>query len=291
MKVLLILSTCSCTGQEKAQLEHRKPPVSIQVADSPPEKRGLDPQGQKETPPVGDPQGQKEFLINGQVSAIRNSKIGFRGAGFILTMNVKAGAFVKKGDILGSLDDRDVVLRLSLAKARRDQAKIAYDAAEKEFEREKQLKTAKASTETVYDRMKSNFEEAAVSVKLSQLDVAMAELALQDTKLVAPYDCVVANQMKFDGEYVASGNAVYEVYDTSEPEVTLTAPERLMSTLVVGTDLTVKIPSISYSSPGKIIRVVPVISEKTRTFQITAKLSQYNTKIIPGLYTEATVIN
>ncbi len=230
-----------------------------------------------------------EFRLSGEVSALRNSKLAFRQVGFIEEVKVKSGALLKKGDVLASLDARDFKIRLALAKAKRDQAEIAKRTAEKEFRREQQLKKENASTGTVYDKMEAAFQQASLNLELADLEVSSAELAVKDTQLQAPYDCVVANQMIHEGENVPSGTAVFEVYDTSEPEITLSAPESLMSSFAIGTTLKINIPSAGYSGKGEIIRIVPVISQKTRTFQVIAKLSQYNPKIVPGSYAEATL--
>jgi len=141
----------------------------------------------------------------------------------------------------------------------------------------------------VFDRMKASFDQASLALKLAEIDLAVAELAMKDTRLLAPYDCVIATQMKHEGEHVDSGTAVFEIYDTAEPEITLSAPERMVNLLTVGRQLTISVPSAGFIGKGEIVRFVPVISQKTRTFSITAKFLQYNPKVLPGSYTEATV--
>jgi len=230
---------------------------------------------------------EAEYRVTGEVSAIRNSEIAFRTIGFISEIKVKPGTMVKQGQVLATLDDRDFVLRLNLARARRDQTKVALDEAEKNFKRERQLKEERASTANDFDKMKAAYEQASLSLKLADLDVQNAEYALSDTRLVAPYDCVVAVQMKHEGENVPAGTAVFKVYDTAEPEISLAVPERLMNSLSIGAQVTITIPSAGFSGKGQIIRMVPVILQKTRTFQITTKLMQYNSKIVPGSYAEA----
>lgn len=228
-----------------------------------------------------------ETRILGEVSAIRNSKIAFRSVGFISSIDVKPGNLVKKGQVLASLDDRDFVLRLDLAKTKRDQAKVAMDMAKKELDREEQLRKEKVSTASAYDKIKTSFEHAMLSFRMADLELSVADLALKDTKLLAPYDCVIVGQMKYEGENVPAGTAVLEVSDTAEPEISLTAPERLMGSITVGKQLTVTVPSANYTGKAEVIRIVPVISQKTRTFPITAKLVQYNSKVLPGSYVEA----
>jgi RND family efflux transporter MFP subunit len=232
-----------------------------------------------------------EYRLTGEVTSVRKSQLAFRVSGYIQSATARPGNALKKGDVLATLDERDFVLRLELARAKRDSAKVATEDAEKEFKREQELKNANASTATSYDKIKANYDQAKIALKLAELDVQNAEYALKDTKLVAPYDCVVSAQLHYDGEAVQSTpvTPVYEVYDTSEPEVTLSAPERLMSKVKVGGKLDVAIPSAGVQSTAQVTRIVPVISDRTRTFQVTAKLAAHDKIVVAGAYAEATL--
>lgn len=235
--------------------------------------------------------GAIDYRLTGQVSALRRSQLTFRVAGFISSVLLKPGTKAKQGEVIATLDDRDFQLRLELAKARRDSAAVQVATAEKEYQREQELKKANASTASNFDRIKSSYDVARVALRLAQLDVEQAELAFKDTKLTAPYDCVVSTQLKFDGESVqmAPPSPVVEVYDTAEPEVTLSAPERLMGQIQSGTRLKLTVPSAGFVGAGEVIRIVPVINERSRTFQVTAKFSSYDAKVVPGSYAEASV--
>ena len=248
----------------------------------------------KATPGTVTPVGNAatlDYRLTGQVSAPRRSQLTFRVSGFIQSVPLKPGIKAKQGEVIATLDDRDFVVRLELAKARRDSAAVQMAAAEKEFQREQELRKANASTASNYDKIKTSYDVARMSFKLAQLDVEQADLALKDTKLTAPYDCVVSAQLKFDGESVAvtPPSPVVEVYDTAEPEVTLSAPERLMGQIKVGTPIKLAVPSANFAGRGEVIRIVPVINERSRTFQVIGKFSAYDPKVAPGSYAEATI--
>jgi RND family efflux transporter MFP subunit len=254
-------------------------------AASPSAKATVEP-GRITPSPANDLGSATDYRLTGEVTAARHSQVAFRVPGFLSTIAAKPGTVAKKGALLATLDDRDYVLRLELAKARREQARIALESAQKELKRESDLKSANASTATVFDKIKAQADQARLALKLAELDYEGAELALKDTKLTAPYDSVVATQLKYEGENVQGGTAVFEVYDTAEPEISLTVPERLLGQITVGTKLTITIQSAGYKGPGVIIRQVPVISERTRTFKVTVKLDKYDPKIVSGLYAE-----
>ena len=149
------------------------------------------------------------------------------------------------------------------------------------------LASENASTATALDRVQAQFDQAKLAVKLAELDVTSAQRALDDAELIAPYDCVVADQLKDEADYVRPGDVVFTVYDTQLPEIRFAAPERLMGKITVGDTLQVLVPSAGYSGRAEIVRVVPIINERTRTFQVIAKPQASDQRIVPGSYAEA----
>jgi RND family efflux transporter MFP subunit len=252
-----------------------------------------------ETPPAATPKAEAPATVpppavaetvarlTGEVAAPRRSLLAFRQQGFIEAVKAKAGALVKKGDVLATLEPQDFELRLDLARARRDQGKVAFASADKELRRERQLASENASTATALDRVQAQYDQARLALKLAELDVLNAQRALDDTKLLAPYDCIVAEQLKDQAEWVRVGDGVFNVFDTQLPEIKLAAPERLMGKIEVGDALQVVVPSAGFSGRAQVVRMVPVISEKTRTFQVIARPDGNDQRIVPGSYAEA----
>lgn len=225
--------------------------------------------------------------LTGEVSAPRRSVLAFKQQGFIATIQSKAGSVVKKGDVLATLDTQDFTLRLEFARARKEQAKIAAATAEKELKREQQLAKDNASTEMALDRVQAQFDQAKLALKLAELDVVSAQRALDEARLVAPYDCSVVDQIKDEAEWVRPGDGVFTVFDTQPPEIKLVAPERLMGKIAVGDQLKFFIPSAGFEGIAEVVRVVSVVNERTRTFQVYARPKDSDSRLVPGSYAEA----
>jgi multidrug resistance efflux pump len=122
---------------------------------------------------------------------------------------------------------------------------------------------------------------------MADLKLTQAEQAMQDTKLVAPYDCVVTKQLKNVGERVNPGDAVFELYSTSDVELNFQVPERMAGKIKVGDKLKVSIPATGFAGELEIIRLVPVVEQASRTFRVIAKAPQQDERVVPGLYAEA----
>lgn len=225
----------------------------------------------------------------GAVSSQRRSTLSFRVDGFVESILRKAGDSCKKGMVLATLDGRNFKLAVDMAKSQVDLAKSAYGNTAAEFKREQELRAQNASSESNFDRLKAQNETASANSKLAELRLTQAQQALGDTRLVAPYDCVIAKQITNIGQSVRSGDAAYEVYDVSDIELSFNAPERLAGKLKIGEKIQVRIPATGFEGALDILRIVTVVDEKTRTFQVVAKAPQNDARIVPGLYAEGII--
>lgn len=235
------------------------------------------------------PGEQVQLSFPGAVSSQRRSTLSFRVPGFIDSIKLKAGNSCKKGSVLATIDARDYKLALNIAKSNLELAQVAARNADAEFKREGELKAQNASSESVYDRLKASYENAKANVELAGFNVTKAEQALGDTRLIAPYDCVISKQLSNVGESVKAGDGAFEVYDVTDIEVSFNVPERMAGRLKLGEKVDVRIPATGFQGSLDIIRIVAVVDDKTRTFQIVAKAPQGDLRVVPGLYAEGIV--
>jgi RND family efflux transporter MFP subunit len=237
--------------------------------------------------PAATPDGNVNMRLSGEVASQMKSQLSFRVGGFIQDLKFKTGMSCKKGDVLAVLDTRDYKLSLDMARSQKELARVALTNAQSEFQREEELKKANVSTESMFDKLKAGYDKARLDLQMADLKLTQAEQAMQDTKLVAPYDCVVTKQMKNVGERVNPGDPVFELYNTSDVELNFQVPERMAGKIKVGDKLKVNIPATGFSGELEIIRLVPVVEQASRTFRVIAKAPQQDERVVPGLYAEA----
>lgn len=233
--------------------------------------------------------GPSMHRISGQVAAASKSALSFRVQGFIQNMAVKPGDIVKKGEILASLDPSDYELQLSLAKVNRSQAQVQENMALNDYNREKQLKLEGASTGALVEQAEFKLKQAQNNLQKANLEVKSAEVNLERTKLRAPYNCIAATQFKDKAERVGIETTVFEVYEVNSTEVNLNVPENLVGKLIIGSKISVSVPSVNYLEETIVTKIVPIVSESSRTFKVTATLKNTHNKVVPGLFAEAQI--
>ncbi|NBX18046.1 MAG: efflux RND transporter periplasmic adaptor subunit [Proteobacteria bacterium] len=235
-----------------------------------------------------EPAAETLTRVSGQVNSGKQGQASFKTAGHISKTIVQVGEKVRKGQILALLDDTDARLRFNLARNQLEQASVTFEQANKDMQREEQLKKEGATTQTNLERISNALAAARIGRAQAQINLQQAEKNLNDTKLAAAFDGVVARRLKVEGEYVGVGAAVFELASMKELEVSLRVPETLIRKVKPGHVVSLSIPSLGRSAQAKILRIVPVIQENSRTFEVIGRVGDaLSDDIIPGQFVEA----
>jgi RND family efflux transporter MFP subunit len=245
--------------------------------------------GQKLNDNIIAPKYSISHRISGQIAAKSKASLSFRVPGFVEKVVAKAGDMIKKGDLLAALDPIDFELQRAIAKTNKSQALLQETLARNEYNREKQLKQEGASTGAQLEQAEFKFKQAQISVQQADINLKSAERNLEHTKLRAPYNCIVATQYKDQAERIGIETPVFEIYEADSTEVNLDVPETLVGKVQVGTKVTINVPSVSYKENALVTKVVPIVSESTRTFRVTVVLKNSEHKVVPGLFAEAQI--
>jgi RND family efflux transporter MFP subunit len=148
----------------------------------------------------------------GRIKASKVVELAFDVEGQITDWNVEEGQRVKKGQILSRLDARDYQAQVEAARAR-------LRLADAEYRRESKLFASGSGTQR-------DLDVATRSRDVSRADLRIAQKALEDTKLRALFDGVIARKLVTDFRNVAAREPVLLLQDESVMEVVVDVPER-----------------------------------------------------------------
>lgn len=225
--------------------------------------------------------------VSGQVQSAKQGEQSFKVPGHIQRTLVQVGDTVKRGQLLAQLDDADYTLRSKIAALQVDQARIGVEQAKRDMEREEQLKREGATTQANFERVSNGLSNAQLAFSQAQLNQQQIKKQMEDTKLLAAYDGVVAKRMKVEGEFVGVGSPVFQVAAVTELEVNLRVPESLLRRVTPGQRVPLSIPSLTKNTEMEVLRIVPVIQENSRTFEVIGRITQTDGTIVPGQFVEA----
>lgn len=191
----------------------------------------------------------------GTVTARTASTVSSKLMGVVRAVHVHEGEMVKQGDVLVTIDQRQVEARLQQA-----QANAAV--ASKEYQRYKRLLSEQSASQQEFDRAEARYREA-------QAAVDAAQVSRKDAIVRAPYDGRVVAKMIDPGDLASPGTPFVTIEQEGLFCTDLVLPESYIQSIKLGQQVRVVVPAMnSQEFTGEVGRIVPTADARSRSFQI-----------------------
>ena len=206
---------------------------------------------------------QQPFMYEavGTVTARTASTISSKLMGTVRAVHVSEGDLVKKGDLLVTLDRRQVQAQLQKAQAN-------AEVAAKEYRRYQQLLSSQSVTQQEFDRAEARHRQA-------QAAVAAATVSSKDANVRAPYDGRVVAKMINTGDLASPGTPFLTIEQEGLFCTDLVLPERHIQAVEVGLEVQVVVPALSSQAVvGEVGRIIPSADARSRSFQVKVSMPE-----------------
>lgn len=220
-----------------------------------------------------------ERAFPGTVVAGEKAEIGFRVAGQLSEIIVKAGERVKRGQVIATLDTSDFQTKLRGIDSQLLGARASMQEAGLNFKRNSVLLKDDIVSKATYDSAQSVFENARAQVKQLEQQREQARLNLEYTVLRAPFDGVVAQTYVKNFENVQAQQRIARLDDVKSLDVEVEVPE-LVIAILQGNSAILKKPSVRFAAmpdklyEGELKEFETTANEQTRTYTVTVSLPQ-----------------
>lgn len=256
-------------------------------------------------PPVAVAQPRTQSVTNyveitGNAAAVNAVKLIARVEGYLEKQHYEDGAFVKKGDLLFTIQQDQYKDQLVQAQAQVQVQQAALVHAKTEVGRYTALVKKDAATQTEVDHW--NFQRASAEAQLvgAQAQVALAKLNMQYTEVRAPFDGIAGKHLVDPGNVVGGAqpsalaeitqlDPIYVVANLSEQEV-LKIRANLGQHRLTLADLH-KVPvdvglsdQTGFPQQGTIQYVAPALDPATGTLLVRGILANPDRTLLPGFF-------
>jgi len=236
------------------------------------------------------------YETSATVKAKTESVVAARMMGTVTMLAVREGDPVKAGQLLLTLDDRDVRQKINGAQAALAEAEsgVATAAKQKELARTtygrfEKLFDGKALTRQELDeaqtRMKVaelEYERYGEMVKRARAGLAEARVYQDFTRVSSPVDGVVKTKQIELGTMAMPGVPLFTIEDNSSFRLEIGVNETLVDRLAPGLAVDVTIPATGMELAGKISDVVGAVDPRTRNFLV--KIDVAGAGLQSGMY-------
>src|SRR5580704_2690652 len=248
-------------------------------------------------PTTGDP-GDATLSVSGPIIVEHQVDLTAQRDGLIQKIYVDAPARVKAGALLAELDGRQIQANLAAARAKTR----SVEADLKNWEAEAEVLKAD------YGRQKNLFalgltsqeqlEHAKYKAESDQWDILRVketlntakeeehslELELEKTKVIAPFNGLIARRYVREGQNVAKGDRLFWVTAEAPLLMRFTLPEKYFGKMRNGQQVEVTcVDTPAEKHLAKVKQVSPVVDPSSGTFEVLVELTGDRGSLRPGM--------
>jgi len=243
-------------------------------------------------------QAQSVLTASGYVIARRKAAVASKGTGRLVYLGVEEGDHVKRGQVIARLEDDDVTATLRRARADFAAAEAELKDATESLKRQKMLLERDFVAQADYDAAEARYKRVLASIDSARFAVREAEVAVDYTKIVAPFDGTVLRKNADIGEIMAplagaasSRAAVVTIADLSSLEVDADVAEANITRVKSEQACEIRLdayPEQTYQ--GYVSKIVPTADRAKATVMVKIRFKSYDRRVLPEMSAKVTFL-
>jgi HlyD family secretion protein len=219
--------------------------------------------------------------------------------GRLISVNVKLGDRVRRGQLLAKLDDREIIEQVRQAEASHQVAEATIRQRDADLnlaltnvERSRNLYGRQLLPKQTLDDAEARYQAAVAQLDLSRAQMAQSAARLEElrinlanTSVVSPVDGFVGKRNVDPGAWVSQNAGVASIVDISRMRLVANVVEKDLRLVSAGDKATVEVdafPGEKFS--GQIARVSPILDPATRTAPMEVEIPNTGFRLKPGMY-------
>jgi RND family efflux transporter MFP subunit len=236
-------------------------------------------------------QANSVLAANGYVVAQRKAAVASKGTGRLVYLGVEEGDKVRKGEIIARLDDQDMVAALGKAKADLGVARADSFGTRNTLERTRKLFASNLASQADLDAAESQYLKVRANIISARAAVDQADVAMEYTRIRAPFDGTVLTKDADVGEIVApfassanSRGAVVSMADMGSLQVEADVSESNITRVSVGQPCEITLdayPDMRYR--GTVHKIVPTADRAKATVMTKVAFNRLDDRVLPDM--------
>ncbi|WP_036305684.1 efflux RND transporter periplasmic adaptor subunit [Methylopila sp. 73B] len=239
-----------------------------------------------------EPTSMKERIrVSGELRPINRVALRSKAAGTVSEVNARPGQRVAAGDVLIRFETEDLQAALVQHISNRDGAAAELLRAEQTFARVEQLAQKSYASREQLDRARGDLGTARAKAEALSAQIDMAQTALRNAEIRAPFGGVVSDRLVDPGAAPAANAELMTVVDTSVLEAQMLVATRDVPRLMVGDSAELEIDGLNGRMvAGTVDRISPVANEGSRFVPVFVRLENREGRLWGGMFATGSVL-
>ncbi len=238
------------------------------------------------------------LTLSGSVISDNQKMITSRFMGFVTDVKVSEGDFVKKDQLLYTIDSKEIDAAMTQVRLGISQAQLSLQMYQNQYtnvklnlERHKRLLEKDMVSKFEVENLILAEQNLANMIAIATKQVKQAEAQLAEVKnqykylnIKAPNNGVIVAKNIKVGEMAMPGMPAIVLSDLSSLKISAEIAESNLGMIHHGKRVSVDIPSLKLKSIGKITAIIPNSNPMTHTFKIKVSFKTQSKSVYPGMY-------
>lgn len=227
----------------------------------------------------------------GTVAPSRQVIVSSEGSGRVLEVLVSLGAEVRRGDTLARLDSTVQQAQLEQANANLRSAEARQSSSRSNFDRAARLLERGATSTSTHFQTEIDLSASTAGVDAARASVTLAERAVSDGRIRAPWAGTVASVALNEGALIGPGTPAVRLVDLDPVRIELGVPAREIGLIAPGQPVRIDLPSLpGPPRMGTVAHVGPEADARSRTFPVQIELPNPEGDIRAGMVARAAIV-
>lgn len=211
----------------------------------------------------------------GEVRGRYESKLAFQVSGKIDSRPVNLGDKVAAGQVLMTIDPKDIRQSYESAQAQLFSAQANRKLAVENAARYRTLYRSGAVSKAALDQYETQLDAADAALRQAEAQAKTSANQLEYTRLRSDADGVVASVTGEIGQVAAAGSPVITVIRSSELEVQINVPENALASVKTGQPARISFWALpGREAEGRVREIAPMADSVTKTYKVCIALDE-----------------
>jgi RND family efflux transporter MFP subunit len=228
--------------------------------------------------------------FSGSLAPVTQTTIKSKVPGEVTKVLVREGQAVTQGQVIATIETIDLQSKLDAQAASLAESRAKMDIALKNRENGQQLLRQKFISQNAFDTTQSVYDAADANARSAEAQLKLAQKAIEDATVRAPFAGIVAKKIVNPGEKVAMDSPLFALVDLSNMEIEAPAPASDVPSVRIGHAATFRVDGFGDRQfEGRVERINPMTEAGSRAITLYISVSNRDGALRGGMFAKGQI--
>ncbi len=223
--------------------------------------------------------------ISGSLQPVQRVQLNAKVSGTLAAIHIDVGDTVKTGDLLVEFDTKDLRATRDERRASLQALEAQQNVAQTTLKRTRQLHGQGYTAKATLDEAVSAALQLQAQIQGVKAQIATAEKALNDARVLAPFDAVVATRPIEQGQTLAVNTELLTLVDLSSMELVARVPTSRIAQVKTAQSAQLHVEGYEERNfEAEVIRISPVADGNARTVPVYLQVNNMDYMLRGGMF-------